>query len=86
MSQRARRGDRDVTRTVRLAADHIFRPAETKRYPGALGTAIVRAFEVTAGLTGWTEKRLKAEGIPYQTVTVNGASHASYFPGAETVT
>lgn len=37
-------------------ADHIFRPASARPIPGALGTAIVRAFTVTAGLTGWSEK------------------------------
>ena len=56
------------------------------RLTGSLGTAIVRVFAHSAGLTGWTEKRLKLAGIPYQTVTVNAASHASYYPGSETVT
>jgi NADPH-dependent 2,4-dienoyl-CoA reductase/sulfur reductase-like enzyme/rhodanese-related sulfurtransferase len=72
-----------ANRQGRLAADHIFRPADAKPYPGALGTAIVRAFDVAAGLTGWTEKRLRAAGRAYRTVTVNDNHHAGYFPGAK---
>ncbi len=72
-----------ANRQGRLVADHIFHPAETEPYQGALGTAIVRVFEVAAGLTGWTEKRLRAARRPYRTVTVNDNHHAGYFPGAK---
>jgi len=72
-----------ANRQGRLAADHIFRPASARPYPGALGTAIVRAFDVAAGLTGWTEKRLRAAGRDFRTVTVNDNHHAGYFPGAK---
>jgi NADPH-dependent 2,4-dienoyl-CoA reductase/sulfur reductase-like enzyme/rhodanese-related sulfurtransferase len=72
-----------ANRQGRLAADHIFRPAQTKPYAGALGTAIVRAFDVAAGLTGWSEKRLRAANRPYRTVTVNDNHHAGYYPGAK---
>lgn len=75
-----------ANRQGRTAADHIFRGQNALRYPGSIGTAIVRVFEQVAGITGYSEARLKAEGVPYQTVTVNGPSHASYFPGAETIT
>jgi NADPH-dependent 2,4-dienoyl-CoA reductase/sulfur reductase-like enzyme/rhodanese-related sulfurtransferase len=74
-----------ANRQGRLAADHIFRPATTKPYPGALGTAIVRVFDVAAGLTGWTEKRLCTAGRAYRTVTVNDNHHAGYFPGAKPI-
>jgi NADPH-dependent 2,4-dienoyl-CoA reductase/sulfur reductase-like enzyme/rhodanese-related sulfurtransferase len=74
-----------ANRQGRLAADHIFHPAETKPYTGALGTAIVRAFDVAAGLTGWSEKRLLAAQRPYRTVTVSDNHHASYFPGAKAI-
>ena len=70
----------------RTAADHIFLGEKALRYPGSIGTAIVRVFDQAAGITGYSEARLKAEGVSYQTVTVNGASHSSYFPGAETIT
>ena len=74
-----------ANRQGRLVADHIFRPSEAKPYPGALGTAIVRVFDVAAGLTGWSEKRLRAAGHEYRTVTVNDNHHAGYFPGAKPI-
>jgi len=72
-----------ANRQGRLAADHIFRPDAARPYLGALGTAIVRAFGATAGLTGWTEKRLQAAGRDFRAVTVNDNHHASYYPGAQ---
>lgn len=72
-----------ANRQGRLAADHIFRPEQARPYPGALGTAIVRAFDVAAGLTGWSEKRLRAAGRSYRSVMVNDNHHASYYPGAK---
>ena len=75
-----------ANRQGRVAADHIFMPEKARPYPGSVGTAIVRAFEAVAGLTGWSEKRLRAAGRPYQTVTVNDSHHASYYPGAKPLT
>ncbi|HEX5790739.1 MAG TPA: FAD-dependent oxidoreductase, partial [Luteolibacter sp.] len=75
-----------ANRQGRTAADHIFHGDAALRYPGSIGTAIVRVFEQAAGIVGYSEARLKAEGVIYQTVTVNGSSHASYYPGSETIT
>ncbi len=75
-----------ANRQGRTAADHIFTGQKALPYPGSIGTAIVRVFDHAAGITGYSESRLKAEGVSYQAVTVNGSSHASYFPGAETIT
>ena len=75
-----------ANRQGRIAADRIFLGEKARPYPGSIGTAIVRVFDHVAGITGWSETRLKAEGVPYLTVTVNGSSHAGYFPGAETIT
>jgi NADPH-dependent 2,4-dienoyl-CoA reductase/sulfur reductase-like enzyme/rhodanese-related sulfurtransferase len=75
-----------ANRQGRTAADSIFLGEKARPYPGSIGTAIVRVFDLAAGITGWSESRLKAESVPYQTITVNGPSHASYFPGAETIT
>jgi NADPH-dependent 2,4-dienoyl-CoA reductase/sulfur reductase-like enzyme len=74
-----------ANRQGRLAADHIFRPDQAKPYAGALGTAIVRAFGVAAGLVGWSEKRLQQAGRAFRSVTVNDNHHASYFPGAKPI-
>lgn len=75
-----------ANRQGRTAADHIFLGEKALPYPGSIGTSIVRVFDLAAGVTGASEKRLQMSGAPYQTVTVNGSSHASYFPGAETIT
>ncbi len=75
-----------ANRQGRTAADHMFLGDKALPYPGGIGTAIVRVFDLAAGITGWSESRLKAEGVSYRTVTVNGGSHAGYFPGAETIT
>jgi NADPH-dependent 2,4-dienoyl-CoA reductase/sulfur reductase-like enzyme/rhodanese-related sulfurtransferase len=75
-----------ANRQGRTVADHIFMGNKALPYPGSIGTAILRLFDQAAGVTGWTEKRLKAAGIPYESVTVNGASHASYYPSAEMIT
>ncbi len=75
-----------ANRQGRTVADHIFRPDKALPFPGTLGTAIVRVFDASAGLTGWTEKRLKAAGRPYQATLVNEQAHAGYFPGAQPLT
>ncbi|MFH1497402.1 MAG: FAD-dependent oxidoreductase [Verrucomicrobiota bacterium] len=75
-----------ANRQGRLIADHIFRPEQVRPYPGHVGTAIVRAFDVAAGLTGWTEKRLRQAGVPHRVSVVTDYQHASYFPGAVPLT
>jgi NADPH-dependent 2,4-dienoyl-CoA reductase/sulfur reductase-like enzyme/rhodanese-related sulfurtransferase len=75
-----------ANRQGRVAADHIYMPDKARPYPGSLGTAIVRAFDVAAGITGWSEKRLSAAGRSYATVTVNDHQHATYYPGAKSLT
>lgn len=75
-----------ANRQGRVAADHMFNPLHARPYPGSLGTAIVRAFEVAAGVTGWSEKRLQASGKPYDAVTINDQHHAGYYPGAKPLT
>ncbi|HUJ45080.1 MAG TPA: FAD-dependent oxidoreductase [Opitutaceae bacterium] len=72
-----------ANREGRLVADHIFRRVGAKPFPGLLGTAIVRVFEVAAGITGWSEKRLRAAGRPFRAITVNDNHHTGYFPGAK---
>ena len=75
-----------ANRQGRVAADHIFMQDKARPYPGSQGTAIVRAFDVAAGITGWSEKRLIAAKRPYETVTINDHQHATYYPGAKPLT
>jgi NADPH-dependent 2,4-dienoyl-CoA reductase/sulfur reductase-like enzyme/rhodanese-related sulfurtransferase len=74
-----------ANRQGRMAADHIFAPHLAKPYSGLLGTAVVRVFDVSAGITGWSEKRLRAARRTFRTVTANDNHHASYFPGAKPI-
>lgn len=75
-----------ANRQGRVAADHVFLGEKARPYPGSIGTGIVRAFNVAAGITGWSEKRLLAAKRAYETVTVNDNHHASYYPGAKPLT
>ncbi len=50
-----------------------------------LGTAIVGVFGLQVATTGWSEKRLRSAGRPYRAIHTHPASHAAYYPGAETM-
>ncbi len=75
-----------ANRQGRVIADHVFRPADAKPYAGHVGTAIVRVFDLAAGMTGWSEKRLAQAGRAYRATIVTDYQHASYFPGATPLT
>lgn len=75
-----------ANRQGRVAADHLFLGDKARPYPGSLGTAIVRVFGVSAGVTGWTERRLEQAGKAYRTTLVNDNHHAGYYPGARPLT
>lgn len=49
----------------------------------SLGTAIVKVFGVTAAVTGWNERRLRAAGRSFRAIHSHPMSHATYYPGAE---
>ena len=51
----------------------------------ALGTAIVGLFGLTIAMVGWSEKRLAAAGRAHRVIHTHPGSHASYYPGAETM-
>lgn len=70
-----------ANRQGRRVADHICGlPAH--RAP-SLGTAIVKVFDVTAAMTGWNEKRLRAAGRSFRALHSHPMNHASYYPGAQ---
>ena len=50
-----------------------------------LGTAIVGVFGLQVASTGWSEKRLRAAGRAYRAIHTHPASHAPYYPGADTM-
>lgn len=69
-----------ANRQGRIAADVIC--GRDSAYIGIQGSSIVKVFDVAAGQTGLTEKRLKALGLPYRRAYLHPAQHAGYYPGA----
>ena len=61
------------------------RHLRTPGSPGSFvsGTAIVKVFGVTAAMTGWNERRLRAAGRRFRAIHSHPMSHAGYYPGAE---
>ncbi len=69
-----------ANRQGRIAADSLF--GRSSRYRGTQGTAIVGAFGMTAAMTGFSEKALRAAGVNFRKITVHPGNHAGYYPGA----
>lgn len=72
-----------ANRHGRMVAD-VIAGREASARP-ALGTGIVQVFGLAAAKTGWSEKQLRAAGRGFFAVHVHPASHAGYYPGAETL-
>ncbi|CAN5180621.1 CoA-disulfide reductase [soil metagenome] len=70
-----------ANRQGRLVAD-VISGQDTRMRP-TFGTAIVGLFDIAAGVTGASEKRLRAEGRAFRAVHTHPFSHAGYYPGAE---
>ncbi len=73
-----------ANRQGRIAADNITGLDST--YGGTLGTAILKAFDMTVAVTGSNERVLKDSGIEYEKSYTFSASNASYYPGASFMT
>ena len=69
-----------ANRMGRMCADIIC--GQDKHYKGTLGSSVVRVFDVSCANTGKNERQLKASGIPYQSIHLYPANHATYYPGA----
>lgn len=70
-----------ANRQGRVVADHIS--GRCVRTVPALGTAIVKVFDLVVATTGWNEKRLAREGRAFLAIHTHPKSHASYFPHAK---
>jgi NADPH-dependent 2,4-dienoyl-CoA reductase/sulfur reductase-like enzyme/rhodanese-related sulfurtransferase len=55
------------------------------RFRGVLGTSVVRVCGRYAAVTGITERQAKLRRIAYEVTYMVGASHAGYYPGAESI-
>ena len=68
-----------ANRQGRLAADHIN--GIDVNYPGALGSSVLKVFDLTVASTGNNERQLKAKGLKYKAIHAHPANHATYYPG-----
>ena len=73
-----------ANRQGRQVADVIAGLGRTNK--GSIGTAIVRAFNMTATSTGLSERILTMNQLPYKALHVSGKDHAGYYPGATDMT
>ncbi|QEV99592.1 CoA-disulfide reductase [Microbacterium caowuchunii] len=72
-----------ANRHGRMVADLIAGRRASAR--PALGTGIVKVFDIVAAKVGWSEKQLRSAGRDHYVVHVHPGSHAGYYPGAETL-
>ena len=68
----------------RIAADNIC--GGNSRFTGSQGSSVLKVFDLTAASTGINEKAAQAAGIAYDKVILFPASHAAYYPGAQSLT
>jgi NADPH-dependent 2,4-dienoyl-CoA reductase/sulfur reductase-like enzyme len=54
-------------------------------FPGIVGTAIFKTFDLEVGRTGITEKEARVEGIDYAANVVEHHSRAPYYPGVSQI-
>ena len=54
-------------------------------FPGVLGSAVTKFFDLEVGSTGITESFAKRSGIEIVTGTISGKTKAQYFPGAQPI-
>lgn len=69
----------------RLLADTLSF-GHKRKYKGSHGTAIAKIFDLTAAITGSSDKALDKAGVNYSSTIINGNSHAGYYPGAMQMT
>lgn len=70
---------------ARIAAMNMVYP-ESVTYQGSVATAIAKIFDLTVASTGLSESALKKQNIPFETVIVHPASHATYYPNSSPIT
>lgn len=72
-----------ANRQGRVAADHICGRAAA--YTSTQGSAVVKIFEMTGGMTGASERSLRRAGRDYRKVYLHPSGHAGYYPGSHSM-
>lgn len=68
----------------RIAADNIC--GGHSRFEGSQGSSVIKLFDMTIANTGINEKTAVNLGMDYDKVVLSPAAHATYYPGATTMT
>ncbi|KAF1081502.1 MAG: CoA-disulfide reductase / Disulfide bond regulator [Candidatus Rifleibacterium amylolyticum] len=72
-----------ANRQGRIAVDNIF--GLKREYRDTQGSAVCKVFDLTFAMTGLSEKQAVKNAIRYDKVYVHPANHASYYPGATSI-
>ncbi len=72
-----------ANRQGRIAADNIF--GLKREYRNTQGSAVCKVFDLTFAMTGLSEKQAVKNSIKFDKVFVHPANHASYYPGATSI-
>jgi NADPH-dependent 2,4-dienoyl-CoA reductase/sulfur reductase-like enzyme/rhodanese-related sulfurtransferase len=74
-----------ANKQARFCADNMVQ-GNIRPYHGAIGTAIVKVFDMTVGTTGLSAMQLQRANTPFLTSVTHSASHAGYYPDAKPLT
>ncbi|WP_312650795.1 DsrE/DsrF/DrsH-like family protein [Proteiniclasticum sp.] len=73
-----------ANRQGRIIADNIS--GKDSIYKGAIGTSILKVFDMTASSTGMNERVAKRNGLDARSIFIHPNNHAGYYPGATQMT
>lgn len=73
-----------ANRQGRIIADNIA--GRNVVYKGAIGTSILKIFDLTAASTGMNERVAKMKGLQPKAIFIHPNNHAGYYPGATQLT
>ena len=73
-----------ANKQARIAADNIC--GGDSRYPGSLGSSVIKLFDLTAASTGVNEGNAKKAGLDVDKIYLSPMNHASYYPGGRLLT
>jgi len=73
-----------ANRDGRLAGEHAA-TGNSAKFPAAMGTAIVKVFDLVVGITGLSEKVAMAAGYEVDVAYIVSNQHVGYYPGATPV-
>ena len=73
-----------ANRQGRIAAEVIM--GRNSRYKATQGTSICKVFDLAFAMTGLSEASLMRKGLAYRRIYIHPADHATYYPGAHSLT